>query len=415
MPSVFPPGARLGLRYRLARVVAHGPLAALYEAHDLESGDLVAFKWLHAPEHRDATLSRLADRAHEAQRLHEPGLVDVLDVVRERDSLFVVSRWEAGQPYSHLLAHHLMPRSQRLAVLAAAFAALEAGHHAGVAHGGLHPDNLFLGSRSGVAVKVLDLALNQTCCAALFGQSRVGAGHHVYMAPEQLEPDYTPNVRTDVFAAAVLVFQALSGRLPFSAHDAHALRLQFTHEPPRVDLLSRRVPRSLATLLAQCLRLRPEQRPAELAELRGALERYAREVEATPSDGATRDLPLSATQSLARGELSVPPPEPESESVSQPLSQHGEYTLRRRGTLWSALALGTSLVGMTLALSPSREPRTRYLPPPLPEAEAAAAPDAAILEQPAHSKPAAAKPSRAAKKHPRRPQRSGQSLRREDF
>ncbi|HEX5660492.1 MAG TPA: protein kinase, partial [Polyangiales bacterium] len=341
MPSVFPPGARLGLRYRIARVVAHGPIAAVYEAHELESGEAVAFKWLHAPDDQHAALGRLADRAREAQRLQHPGLVQVRDVAREDDSLYVVSSWERGEPYSHLLAQQLMPLSQRLAVLAAAFAALEAGHDAGVAHGGLHPDNLYLGSRSGTAIKLLDLALNQTCCAAMFGaQQRVAAGHHVYMAPEQLAPHYTPNVRSDVFAAAVLTFQALSARLPFIAPNAHALRAAHAHEPPRIDQLRADVPRALATLLAACLAARPEQRPTSVAELRVALEKFAREVSPhAPPPTEAQPLSMSVTQAQARGELIVTPrqerapetaPEAETESVSQPISFHGEQRARSR-------------------------------------------------------------------------------------
>jgi eukaryotic-like serine/threonine-protein kinase len=373
------------LRYRVARVIAHGPIAAVYEAHDLDSGETVAFKWLHAPDDQHETLSRLTERAREAQRLREPGLVVVRDVVREDDSLFVVSSWERGEPYSHLLAQHLMPLSQRLAALAAALAALAAGHRAGVAHCGLHPDNVYLGSRSGVAVRVLDLALNQTCCAAMFGApQQVAAGHHVFMAPEQLEPRYTPNVRTDVFAAAVLAFHALSGRLPFSAPDVASLRAAHANEPPGVELLRDDVPRALSNLLAACLSLRPEQRPADLEELRGQLEQFARKAvtQRAALTGAPEPLPMSATQSQARGELVVTPkpaepeavsapvaapepPEPEKESVSQPISFHGEHQPPARWPSWLAAGLAISgLFAAAAVLLP--RPRSPRWPPALP-------------------------------------------------
>jgi serine/threonine protein kinase len=433
MPSVLPPGARLGSSYRLARVVAHGPLAAVYEAHELDSGEVVAFKWLHAPDDQHATLSRLTDRAREAQLLREPNLVEVLDVAREDDSLFVVSRWERGEPYSHLLAHHLMPFAHRLAALTLALGAVDAGHRAGLAHGGLHPDNVFVCTRDGVSVKLLDLALNQTCSAAMFGLwQQVAAGHHVFMAPEQLAPSYTPSVRSDVFAAAVLVFQALTGRLPFVAPDAASLRAQFAHEPPRVDSLRRDVPRALASLVAACLAPHPEQRPSDLDALRAELESYAHEAVTQPARvGSTELPPVSATQSLARGALiatpkdaPVPEPErePDDESVSQPISLHGEQVLAPR---WNHLVLGALLAGaalFTLAAYLLPAPRAATaLPPTLP----VAAPPTPVEPMTETARPDAARPASVKPKHKHRSRhkderpadtyRAGRPLSKDDF
>ncbi|MET0285761.1 MAG: serine/threonine-protein kinase [Polyangiales bacterium] len=435
MPSVFPPGARLGLHYRVARLVAHGPIAAVYEAHDLDSGQTVAFKWLHAPDDHHATLSRLTDRAREAQRLRHAQLVEVLDVAREDDSLFVVSRWEGGEPYSHLLAQHLMPFSQRLDALALAFGALDAGHRAGLAHAGLHPDNLYVCTRDGVSVKLLDLALNQTCGAAMFGlPQQVAAGHHVFMAPEQLEPSYTPNVRSDVFAAAVLVFQALTGRLPFVAPDVQSLRGQFTHEPPRVDILRSDVPHSLASLIAACLARRPEHRPSNLDALRAELSEFAREAVTQPARIASAELPpVSATQSLARGELIVTPrdarepereleDELEDESVSQPISLHGEQVLTPRWNQWilAALVTGAALFTLVGYLLPAPRPPAA-LPPSLPVA--APAINVEQLDEP--SRPDAARPTSVKPKpkhrtrhkdeRPADSHRAGRPLSRDDF
>jgi eukaryotic-like serine/threonine-protein kinase len=436
MPSVFPPGARLGLRYRVARVIAHGPIAAVYEAHDLDSGEVVAFKWLHAPTDQHETLSRLAERARQAQRLRDPGLATVHDVVREDDSLFVVSSWERGEPYSHLLAHQLMPLSQRLAALAAVMSALAAGHRAGVAHCGLHPDNVYLASRSGVAVRVLDLALNQTCCATMFGApQQVAAGHHVFMAPEQLEPHYTPNVRTDVFAAAVLAFQALSGRLPFSAPDVEGLRKAHAHEPPAMEVLRAEMPRTLSTLLAACLALRPEQRPGDLEELRGQLTKFAHEV-VTPlaTDEVPEPPPMSATQWQARGELVVtskdvaasdaetavmpaPAPEPEAESVSQPISFHGEHRVRSRWHLW--VATGLAMCAMFVVASAMLpRPRAPTCPPPLPAVPQVLRVSPSSEPEREAVEPDAAKPVRRKHRARRRavPEfRSGRPLSRDDF
>jgi serine/threonine protein kinase len=407
MPGVFPPGVRLGPRYRILRVVARGPLAALYEAQDIENGETVAFKWLHPPEPR--VLERLAARAEAARQLHHHDVARVFEVVREDNSLFVVGEWLGGDPYSHFLAHHMLHLEVRLAVLSAAMHAVVAGHRAGIAHCGLHPDNLFIAAQGGDApnIKLLDFALNQSCCAAMLGTpQRVVAGHHVYMAPEQLEPDYTPNARSDIYAAAVLTYQALTGRLPFPAETPAALATLFasSSDPPLASALRADVPHELSIALAACFARRPEQRPAQLDTLTAQLEDFARGVILRDGDmgvppSPRGPLPVTDTQSLTRGKLtgqdSAPEPD-ETDSVSQPISHHGfgeaptANADNRALTRWmaaSALAACALLFAAGAWLLPASSVRRgSTLPPPLP---AEHAPLPAPVEQPA---PAAALP-----------------------
>jgi eukaryotic-like serine/threonine-protein kinase len=411
MPSVFPPGVRLGSRYRVLRVVARGPLAALYEAQDFENGEAVAFKWLHPPEPR--VLARLAARAEAAQQLHHPYVARVFEVVREDNSLFVVGEWLGGDPYSHFLAHHMLRLEVRLAVLSAAMHAVAAGHRVGIAHCGLHPDNLLIAAQGGDApqVKLLDFALNQSCCAAMLGTpERVLAGHHVYMAPEQLEPDCIPNARSDIYAAAVLTYQALTGRLPFPAETPAALATLFasSSDPPLASALRADVPHELSIALAACFARRPEQRPAQLDTLTAQLEAFAHGVTLREGDvGMPRrprgPLPVTDTQSLTRGKLTGPDstPEPdETDSVSQPISHHGfgeappANADNRALTRWmaaSALAACALLFAAGAWLLPASSVRRgSSLPPPLP-AEQAPAPLTDPVAQPA--RPTAALPS----------------------
>jgi serine/threonine-protein kinase len=423
MPSVFPPGARLAARYRVARVVAHGPVAALYEAEDLRTGELVAFKWLYAPDDSDAALTALSERARRVKGFSHPEIVRVRDVEREDDSLFVVSSWQSGEPYSHVLAQQLMRLDVRLSALTQAMRAVAAGHEAGIAHCGLHPDNLFLASRGASDVKVLDFALNQTCAAAMFAApALVGAGHHVFMAPEQLAPGYTPNARTDVFACAVLVYQALSGQLPFSAPDAQALIRQFAFAPPPVGMMRHDVPARLSHLLAACLSCAPEQRPASLDGLIAALEDFAQVLVLRDSGRPLAETPpVGVTQRLMRGQLVATPPQARApEQPSQPISHHGEH---RVGPRWPLIGVAIVLGGAALAalgfmLWPSRPPRVPVLPPALPALERTpeVVPPESGVELPKSEPVRAKKVKHSARRHvDAGGYRAGRPLSRDDF
>jgi serine/threonine protein kinase len=241
-------------------------------------------------------------------------------------------------------------------------------------------------------------------------------------------------VRTDVFAAAVLAFHALSGRLPFSAPDVASLRAAHAHEPPQIELLRGDVPRALSTLLAACLSLRPEQRPSDVEELRGQLQKFAHEAVGEPLDETPRPLPMSATQAQARGQLVVTPKDaassdaetsvlpaakPETESVSQPISVHGEHRVRAHWHLLAAAGLGISAFFAAAAMLP--RPRSPRWPPALPAVPAPVrvAPAPPAESEPELTKPDAAKPVKRRYRAPRREAapafRTGRPLSRDDF
>jgi hypothetical protein len=285
MPSVFPPGALLSARYRIVRPLAHGPLATLYEAEDLASRERATLKWLRLAGAAHTAVDVLVERARAAMRLTHVDLATVHEVVREEDGLFMVRERVQGEPYSHLLAGHLMPLDERVAVLLALARALSAAHAARVSHLGLHPDNLFVLQRgaNGPRIKLLDFAANQTHAAAMLGSTdHVPAGHHVYMAPEQFARAGEIGPRTDVYAYAVLLYQALTCALPFAGETPAAVHaaLSAGAEPPLACALRDDVPRPLAELLHACLARKLEQRPARLDSLIAPLEQFARSLAA---------------------------------------------------------------------------------------------------------------------------------------
>jgi serine/threonine-protein kinase len=389
------PGSELADgKYRLVRLLGSGGMGAVYEAENTLSHKRVALKILHtALSERPDAAERLVREAQASARVRHPNVVDVYDVGRDGSTIFLVMEYLEGVPLSKALEPPGLPMHRCIALLLPAMRAVAAAHRQGVVHRDIKPDNLFLAEEAdtvGPIVKVLDFGISkfETRDQVALSLTRPGSpmGTPLYMSLEQLNGERDLDGRTDVYAFGVILYEALTGRLPFAADTLTSLFIQImNHTPVTPKVLRPELPTALDRIVMWALARDREQRIPNMEALIRELEPFATEhgfrAEMTLADEAmTAYAPtLPGAPQRAR---SSPPPAPiaaqqKSDSDARPRTV-GTKARSPRRIVVAVLGLALLLGGLGLALRPSAEegsgppeaasitgPR-RSLPPELP-------------------------------------------------
>jgi eukaryotic-like serine/threonine-protein kinase len=286
-------------RYTVLRQLGRGSTATVFLAHDPFAGREVALKlFVHAP--GDSGLMRGTRRAsflNEAAlvgRLHHPHIVALLDAAVEEAFSYVVMEYVAGGTLAqHTAAGALLPVERVIEIAFKLTRALEYAQLHGVIHRDLKPGNVLL-------TRALDVKLSDFGVARIESATHTeitGVGSPAYMSPEQLA-DRPLSHQTDIYSLGAVMFQLLTGRLPYHAASAAELMRQITSaEPPRLRALRPGLPEALEEIVARAMRKDQGARyPSwrefgrDLAGLARGLDEPAEDLNDTGKFRAVRDL-----------------------------------------------------------------------------------------------------------------------------
>ncbi|MCY1022263.1 serine/threonine-protein kinase [Pyxidicoccus sp. MSG2] len=278
------PGALVGPWVVEARVHP-GVTAWLYRASHLSTRAPAALKVVREQfNHVSEVLRRFKQEADTLQALRHPHIVEVLEYGELRDGRpWLAMEWLEGESVDQWLAHRgPFSAAEALTVMEELGGALHFAHGRGVLHRDLKAQNVMVLPRAeGFTVKLVDFGIARVQAPeGLSGLTSAGAvlGTPVAMAPEQIRGQ-TVDARTDLYALGVLLYQLLTGRLPFEGTSAVEVEEQHLHAPP--PRLGERVqaPPVLEAVVQRCLAKRPEDRwpdvPAFLEALRAALAPFS--------------------------------------------------------------------------------------------------------------------------------------------
>ena len=279
-------GTRLCGRYELRRVVADGGMGRVYEGIDKETDSRVAVKMLHQDVARDEVALERFKREYEinASLPHEH-IVKVLAFDRDpvSQSWILVMEFLDGEELRYVLKREKMLPPERLVrMLSQVAIGLDEAHARGVIHRDLKPDNLFLcGTREGDAVKLLDFgSVKDTSSNNRKKLTVLGTtiGSPYYMAPEQAQGLESIDSRADVFALAAVVYECITGEVPFGGTNGPSILLAILTkdpDPPTTKVASPKYP--IAPAMDEVLEVALTKNPAirtksvgELADLVGA-------------------------------------------------------------------------------------------------------------------------------------------------
>jgi eukaryotic-like serine/threonine-protein kinase len=293
-------------RYRLVRRIATGGMGTVYEGVDERLGRRVAVKVL-KEEYADDPRSqeRFSREARAAAMLNHPHIAQVFDSGQDASGAFIVMEYVDGPHLGQLLEIEGRLAPWRAVGIAADMcSALGAAHAVGIVHRDVKPSNVLLTPHH--QVKVTDFGIAQAQGqAALTGTGMVlGTAH--YLSPEQASGQGTTPA-SDVYAVGVLLFQLLTGSVPFDSDSPVAVALSHaTQEVPPVTDLAPDVPPRVAAAVAHATAKDPRQRFADAslmeAELRAALAGRATQAMPVAPVAATgqREVGHRARRSVVR-------------------------------------------------------------------------------------------------------------------
>jgi eukaryotic-like serine/threonine-protein kinase len=261
--------------YRIERLIGEGGMGAVYEASHLRLERRFAVKLLFPAfaEHPDV-LARFQREARVTSGLGHPNILEVIDfdTTADGEPFIVMELLEGESLAARLHRVRQLELSQAVSIVRETTSALEAAHDKMIVHRDLKPHNIFLcrRRRRDDFVKVVDFGVSKMLGAATaITRAHALIGTPNYMSPEQAEQrSEEVDLRTDVYAMGVIIFEMLTGEAPFSAGSIPQLLFKIAYRPaPPLRTLRPDLPEALEQVLLQAMAKDPAARFASMGEL----------------------------------------------------------------------------------------------------------------------------------------------------
>lgn len=264
-------GEILGNRYKIIREIGSGGMAWVYLAEDLIEGIRVAAKVLYPQFSEDISyIQRFNREAKLAINLNEPHIVRVLDYGATRDIHYLIMECIEGRDLLEILEERgPLPYEEVLNIASQVARALEHASQQGIVHRDIKPQNLMVTADG--TVKVCDFGIARAVALPSLTQSGF-VGSPYYISPEQAMGEHV-DVRSDIYSLGIVMYQMLSGKLPFDAKSPWSIVSQhIASKPPSLRLSNTELPEAVEHLVNKAMAKRPEDRFQTPAELIQAVE-----------------------------------------------------------------------------------------------------------------------------------------------
>lgn len=276
-------------RYDILRVLGKGAMGVVYEGRDPNLDRPVAIKTIRvqgmSAEAASEYETRFRTEARSAARLHHPNIVSVFDSGQDGDQAYLVMEYIQGQDLKHHLecGARFSVRSS-IAMVHDLLMALDHAHRQNVVHRDIKPANMLIEQSGRVKLTDFGVARIQEPDETHLTQVGGAVGTPKYMSPEQAKGQRGDS-RSDVFSAGVVLYELLTGRLPFNGDNQFVIIHQIvSHEPPPPSGLNADVPTAMDDVMARALAKNPDERYATAREFALALRGVAQQL--PPSAGA---------------------------------------------------------------------------------------------------------------------------------
>jgi eukaryotic-like serine/threonine-protein kinase len=285
-------------RYRLEERLGTGAMSEVWAAHDLELDRPVALKLVAA----STDLLRFEREGRAVAGLSHPNICRLYDLGEADGQAYIVFEYLSGGTLEERLRlGEPLPDDETARIAVELAAALAHAHERGILHRDVKPSNILFDDEGNA--KLADFGIARIVDASTLTEAGTMLGTAAYISPEQARTEPT-SAATDVYAAGVILYRLLTGRLPFEAEAPLDLALMHANEePPPILSLRPDAPPELEGVATWALEKRPENRPADGAALLAALTPSRAEEDVTqvvpPRRPAVRSRHVAAGAALA--------------------------------------------------------------------------------------------------------------------
>ncbi|MEU6849400.1 protein kinase [Actinacidiphila alni] len=331
-----------GGRYQLRDLLGQGGMASVHLAHDTVLDRPVAVKTLHTNLGNEQSFrERFRREAQSVAKLNHTNIVSVFDsgedMIDGQLVPYIVMEYVEGKPLGDVLAadvaqHGAMPADKALKITGDVLAALAVSHEMGLVHRDIKPGNVMITKRG--VVKVMDFGIARAMQSGVTSMTQTGmvVGTPQYLSPEQALGRGVDE-RSDLYSVGCMLFELLTGRLPFDADSPLAMAYQHVQEiPPAPSTYNRALSPAVDALVARALRKNPAERFPTADAMHDESDRvYAAtqqntmpQMSAGTATGSRGEGVAASVFPYAQGPVQTPPPQLQTPYAPTPQPQQAQ-------------------------------------------------------------------------------------------
>ena len=269
------PGAQLGPRYQIRRVLGSGGMGMVFQAHDTDLDEPVALKVLR-PEilMMDPTiLERFKRETKVARRITHRNVVRTYDFGEVGGMKFISMEFVQGMTLKQLVrSKGALPVGVGVRIAKQACAGLAAAHEQGVVHRDIKPRNIMLTPQS--EVKIMDFGIARPDEKGSMTQTGLIMGTPDYMSPEQAQGKQELDHRSDIYSMGIVLYELFTGELPFTGKSAIKIAMKHVQEQPKSPRqVNPSISEAVERVILRCIHKNPAERYQTVAQLQQDLFR----------------------------------------------------------------------------------------------------------------------------------------------
>jgi serine/threonine protein kinase len=267
------PGTELAHKYRIEDVVGRGGMGIVYKAEDTKLKRSVALKFLPQELTLDEEArTRFVLEAQTAAGLSHPNICTIHEINEENGKSFIAMEYVKGQSLKAKIESGPLEEQEALDIAVQVAEGLEEAHKKGIIHRDIKSANIMITEKG--QAKVMDFGLAKVKGSTILTREGTTLGTVAYMSPEQARGEDVDR-RTDIWSLGVVLYEMLSGELPFKGDREASILYSVVHEEPRpLKAIKPDIPTELQQIMNRALKKKPESRYSSAAEMIKDLRKY---------------------------------------------------------------------------------------------------------------------------------------------